>query len=475
MANSDRLSGPLQESVLTLLLFDKRWGAVAAGLLQPEHFDVQFRDIATRALVYREEYKRPPGEAHVDDIFEHVLGDPKSKLFRTYRQILSGALEQAPNLNAEYVATRVNEFVRRQTLKGAVLRAGERYSQGGDDVVPDVEKILYDALKSQNLEMDIGTFLGARSNISIMLNSTGATYLTGIPELDKRGFGPTRKEMLLFTGVKGVGKSWFLVHMGRNCLMQQAKVCHITLEMTREQVVERYFRNMFAIGKREEKFTRVKFELDELGRLVDFRELEGTTAGRRLTDPKIKGYLYDKMDKWSDRLNNVVVKSFPSGSLTMTALESYLERLEVSARFVPDVLLLDYPDLMSVNRQNMREDLGRIFVELRGLLAQRNMCGIFPTQANRAGAGAKTVEDVNIGEDWSKGQTTDMHLTFSQTKQERRMNLARLFVDKNRNDIDKFTVLISQAYAKGQFCADSVIMDPNRYWDKLKETAEEEE
>jgi len=468
VANDDRLTGPLQESVLTLLLFDKRYGAMAAGVLRPEHFDLQFRDIATRALDYRAEYRKPPGAAHVDDIFDHVMGDPKNKLFRTYKNILSGILEQADSINGEYVSKRVHEFVRRQTLKTAVVEAGQRYAQGGSDVVPEVETILYKALKTKNEELDVGTFLGDRRNIPMLLNSTGVTYLTGIPELDARGFGLTRKEAMLFQGVKGTGKSWFLTHLGRNTVMQHGKVCHISLEMRREQVIERYFRNWFAMGKRDEKFTRVRFELDELGKLKSFREIEGSTSKRRLTDPKIKRYLEEKLDKWSDIMDNIVVKTFPSGSLTMAGLEAYLDGLELH-RFMPDVLLLDYPMIMSHPKEHIRESLGRTAVELRGLLDRRNMCGAFPVQSNRKGAESKTVEGTNVAEDWSQGFTTDMSLTFSQTKAEKSMNLARLFVDKNRTDVDKFTVLISQNYAQGQFCTDSILMEANRYWDKLKD------
>ena len=473
-SDDDRLSGPLQESVLTLLLFDKQYGGVAAGMVLPEHFDLRFRDLAKHALAYRRSYRKPPGMAHIDDIFDHVLGDKKNENFKSYSRILTAVVEQAQHLNAEYVSTRVSEFVRRQTLKSAVFQAGERYAQGGDGIVTDVENILYKALKSKNPDMDIGLYLGDKKNIARILNQTGVSFYTGISELDQLGFGLTKKKIVMFTGVKGAGKSWWLTHLGRNALMQHGRGVHISLEMPQEEVIARYYRNFFAIGKREEKFTRVSFELDSLGKLKDFREVEGTTAKRRLTDPKIKSFLEERLVKWRGIMDNLVVKSFPSGTLNMRMLEAYLDML-ANEGFYPDFMLLDYPLIMEHPRDHLRESLGRTLVELRGLMDERNMAGGVAGQSNRAGAQSKTVEDTNIAEDWSQGFTYDMGCTFSQTKQEKAMNLARLLVDKNRGDADKFTVLISQNYAQGQFCVDSVLMEANRYWDKLKEYSGEEE
>ena len=79
-----------------------------------------------------------------------------------------------------------------------------------------------------------------------------------------------------------------------------------------------------------------------------------------------------------------------------------------------------------------------------------------------------------VAEDWSKIATADNVLTYSQTKYERPLGLARLFVSNGRNDEDKFEILILQSYAIGQFCLDSTYMY-NQYWAKINKLADEEE
>jgi hypothetical protein len=477
MAEQDeRLSGPLQESLLTLLLFNQEHGALAAALVSPDHFDNYYRDIASRALEYRRKYRKPPGEAHVDDLFDHVISDPKNKLARTYRQILSGVLDQSRGLNAEYVATRVSEFIRKQTLKAAVVNAGQRYASGGEGLVEDVENILYDALKFRTEGFEAGTRLGDKANLRVFNRLGEADFPTGIRELDRTQFGLTRKAAMVYIGLKGSGKTWYLIHLAKQAVLQGAKVLHITLEMPVEQLVGRYYQSMFGIAKRDEEYEDTTFEMDELGRLAGFRQ-KTRHPKLHLDDSTIGAYLAKKQSQWGTRFNRLLLKAFPSGRLTIAKLLAYLDGLELSEQFVPDVLLLDYPDLMAIERNDPRMSMSRNMVDLRGILMDRNMAGCFPKQSNRGGAEAKRgVSDFNVAEDWSSLHTADMNLIYNQSAGERRLNLARLYVDKNRSDRDHFTVLISQNYAMGQFVRSSVYLpDQRRYWDLLKAEEGEKE
>jgi hypothetical protein len=76
-----------------------------------------------------------------------------------------------------------------------------------------------------------------------------------------------------------------------------------------------------------------------------------------------------------------------------------------------------------------------------------------------------------IAEDISKLATADVLLTLSQTAAEYALGLARLFVEKVRNEEGKMTALITQAYAIGQFCLDSVRL-ASEYWEMMKERGE---
>jgi len=457
---ADILTESLQQSVLTLLAVNSKEGRIASGLIDATAFDDTYRNIAERVLAFHKKHGTCPGKDHLDDLLDDVL-EPNHKLRKQHLRILDGILSQADGLNAGYVLSRISEFSRRQQLKAAILEAGEVYQAGRESVVSDVESILSNALRPVNNDLDTGTFLNDKKRALSFLDATKADYMTGIPELDHRNLGPTHGEMLMLMAAKGAGKSWWCVDLAKRCLMQNARVLHVTLEMSEARVTQRYFQNFFAIGKRNDQFIVTDFEFDKLQRVSGF-----TTRKRRprmtLDSPDIHKYLLRKQQVWGTKLGRLLIKGFPTKSLTVQRLDSYLDLLELRHNFIPNVLIVDYPDLMHQDKENPRISLGITIEELRGLLQKRNLAGIMPTQTNRAGWEATTVKGSMVSEDASKFRTADMVLIYSRTPEEKNRNLARLYVEKNRNDEGEFTVAISQAYTTGQFVLNSTRMVDNK-------------
>lgn len=465
---SDKLSVSLQESVLTLLCVNDEEGAIAAGIIDTELFEPPYDDIAKRAIHYRNKFGKAPGTAHLDDLFDHVLSDPKNKQARIYQGILGGILEQSRGFNAAYVLSRVNNFIRQQSLKVGVLEAAQRYQVGGDDLVQDVERILQDALRFKVEQLDAGTFLNDRKRaLAFLTNPQDRSYALGIEVLDRRGIGPTSGKAFGFMAPAGRGKTWFCIDMAVRCLQQQARVCHVSLEMGEEELMQRYMQRMFAVAKRNDKFKTSVLEFDELNRLSG---ITPATVRPKLNfqDPRIHAKLGRHLADWGVRGKRLVVKRFPTAQLSVKQLESYLDALELTTGFVPDVLIVDYPKLMHLdNKQDRRVAIGMAHEQLRGICVQRNMAGIFPVQSNRDGEKVKLLTRETIGEDYSIVQTMDFLVTFNQTEAEHASSLARLYVDKARSDEDRLTILIAQRYKTGQFCLQSTYM-PTGYWDRLK-------
>src|SRR5690606_2236990 len=149
--------------------------------------------------------------------------------------------------------------------------------------------------------------------------------------------------------------------------------------------------------------------------------------------------------------------------------EAYLDNLEITEGFVPDLLVVDYPDLMKLPQTGggqYRHGLAEVYKNLRGVAVARNIALACPTQSNRAGAGANTAGRTNVSEAYSKIADADAVVTYSQTEMEKKLNLARLKVVAGRNDEDNLTVVLSQNYGMGQYLVDSVLMDHD-YFDLI--------
>lgn len=453
----EQLTESLQESVLAVLAFNAKFGSLIAAQVTPEHFDGLYNQIATPVLSYWRRYNKAPGDAHLESLFSRAKLDPSDRRTHALRRTLINLGSLAESVNAEYVTNRTQEFVRAQKLKTALLAANERYAQGGDEAVSEVEGILNSALKFRHDTLDAGTVLLDVGKSSIFQEKEQEARLLGIPELDRYHLGPTPKRFLLYIAPKNSGKSWFCVHVGRECLLQGDKVLHVTLEMPESEVQTRYYQSIFGIAAQKELVTRTVLKFDELERLVGHKASR-TRPKLTLVDKDIKKIVRAKVARWGNRLKRLRIKEFPSGSLTINMLKGYLDYLERVENFVPTVLIVDYPDLFNIDRRDYRLSLGRVFVDLRGLASERNLAMVAPTQSGRDSIGAKRVRSSQVTEDISKVFTADTVLVFSQTAAEAARGLGRIAVEHARSAPKGQEVLISQAYATGQYVLQSALM-----------------
>jgi hypothetical protein len=463
MAEEEKLPDSIQLAVLAALCFDTGHGAAVAAQVRPEHFDSLWRDFAARVLQYRKKHGKPPGKTYSSDLAAQATLGRDPALFK--KRLLPELFAAAEGLNAEYVVGRVQNFVRRQVLKGALLEAGARFAQDNDALVSDVEAIIYKALKFRQNAYDAGTFLNDPAALRFV-DAREDFISLGIDALDHMRIGLVPKQLLLYIGPKGSGKSWFCVHCGKQALMQRQRVVHYTLEMGEEEVIPRYYQALFNVGQDSAKFNRSRLDFDDLDRLSGFHT-EQVKARLDFGQADVRKILRKKMGAFGARFGTLIVKAFPTGFLTMAQLVGHLDYLEEVERFVPNVMIVDYPKLMHSSRENLRIDLGRNMEELRGIAVQRNLALVCPHQGTRATMGAKRTRSSDAGEDISVVQTADTVLAFSRTELEERLGLGRLSIEHARKSRAGLMLLLSQSYETGQYVLESAVMQ-KAYWERLR-------
>ena len=458
-----RMTGVLQENVLALLLYDTDYNDLLRNALSYELFETDaYRDIAQAALDFSNQFKEPIKD-HIADVKEPVLeaGDSKA---RWYSKQLRMLRELYPELNKEYVIGELRKFIELQNTKIAVVDASQALERDDAD---EARSILSRVTTDNAMTLfDPGTRLSDRSKaLSFLRAGPAALYKLGIDIFDHYDVVPARQEMGVLIAPPKRGKTMWLIYNGKKALQQRLKVLHISLEMSEERIMQRYVQALFSITKRQATLQYPEFRRTRDGEI----EIEMSEALERpaLTDPEIAKILNKRLDR--TRISeNLIVKAFPSGTLTIKSLNAYLDMLASTERFHPDLLIIDYPDLFKISAHNRREELGRIFVECRGIAAERKCALQTVTQGNRESASAKLVTTEHVAEDWSKIATADYVYTYNQTEQEKAVNLARLFVAAARNDTDNCIVAISQAYEMGQFVMSATTMVGEEYWHEVE-------
>lgn len=465
------LSNNLQENIITLLIYNDEHCTLLKNLIPQSLYEGIYYEIARRVYKFIDEYKKAPKD-HVFDLFTDILDGNDLSRKELYENVFQNIVEFKDHVNVDYTIKSIKSFIGEQNLKQAVLKITDLIETKDDDKLDKIKTIFNAASKDQINLFDPGIRLTDLDKSLQFLNESNEKFYTGIKELDCKDLTPARKQLFLFIGLSGSGKTQMLINLARQSLIRGHKILHISCEMSEDRMAERYYSNLFGITKRYEPYKISQFETDATGNLNNVYTQEYLPK-TFFTQDGIRQTLKDKILDSSYNLSNLYIKEFPTGTLTINGLRAFLDTLE-SSGFLPDLLLVDYADIMKLpSDQNYRIALGQIYKELRGIAVERNVAVVTVSQSNRAGKKAKKIAEDNVAEDWSKVATTDTIITYNQTDAEAALGLARLYVAKARNDSGKATILISQNYAMNQFVRDSQLMT-NDYWKMIKDDDSDE-
>lgn len=465
MADEERMSGALQENILTLLCFDDEHARMVRHAVTPQLFESSvYREIAGHAIDFIDQYGSAIKE-HLPDHLEGILNGDDQRKASTYRRAIENLFLSRDEVNAAFVLSQLHKFVRLQKFKSGLIEAVEVLRERGD--IDQAENIMEKAMQAQAVAFEPGIALDNPDDVGAIMDAPEEEGFTlGIPELDNRGIYPRRKELLGFIAARGRGKSWFATHCAKRALIQRWTPVIISLEMSGHSYAARMLQSFFSISRRDATVRVTRLAKDGDGALEEFVHEE--VQRETMRDAGIREKLMKRAKREFSRRKPFRIKAFPSGTLTMAGLKAYLEGLRRHEKISPDVLIVDYPRLFDLDAKNLRLELGKVNVQLRGLATELNCAVVILAQGNRESESAFLVTGDMVEEDISLKATVDVLLTYSQTKAERVLGLARILADKVRNDESGLLVLITQAYAIGQFCLDSMRLVGD-YWESLSE------
>ena len=476
MANP-QLHSSLQENLLAVLGYDEEHGRPLSRMVDPVLFEGEYRTVADRLVAFWRKYDAPPGAAHIADIFADIIEDKSSRRSTTLKRIVQQLDELWDmGVNSIYVVQQHTNHVRVMLMKNGIVKAAEKLQSGQELAIAETEEILNDLLRARQISFDPGVQASDVDFLLDYLETKYSEFTMGIKQLDENNIVPFRGALLLIIAAAKAGKSWQLIHIGKQAFLQRKKVVHISLEMSEGEVLQRYYQCLYSIAKRDAKrMIEVPKLKQKEGKLIgiDYKNVKAQmTFSSEGTDLSME--LKTRVELHEKRLSNIYIKRFPPRSLTANGIRAYLDNLEASFNFIPDMLILDYAGLMKTDTKLHRIETGRNVEELRAIAVERNMAVVSAWQSNRKGAETGLVGATNVSEDWSVVQTADIVLSLSRTDEEKARGLARLFVDMVRGEEDGWGLILTQALEMGQFVLDAARI-PEDYWEMVKPEEDEEE
>jgi replicative DNA helicase len=248
------------------------------------------------------------------------------------------------------------------------------------------------------------------------LESARHTLTTGwdvIDDLMDGGLAPG--ELGVVMAPAGIGKSWLLINIGANSLKNGKNVIHYTLELNENYVGQRY---------------------DSV--------LTGIPA------QNLKNYQDEIENKMKTLNGELTIKYYPTKSVGVMGLKAHIEKSIMLGK-KPDVVVVDYADLLKVNSKDKHEALEELYEDLRGMAGEYQVPIWTATQANRSALEEDVIEADKIASSYGKVMVSDFLMSLSRKVEDKMSGTGRGHVIKNRFGPDGITLPCKINTNNGQF------------------------
>ncbi len=408
-----------EKSTLGSLLVDKDAIIKIADLLMPDDFYYEQNGIIYQAIL-RLFQKRQPIDLvtlanHLDEEknLEKVGG-------RTYLAELAHVVITATHV-LQYATIVKQKSTLRRLLKAGQTIAGLGYDEAKDieDLIEGAEKALFSV--SQNFVND--KFVHIRDiltqtyeRISDLHDDDGKEKYRGVPtgfrSLDRMLSGLQQGDLVIIAGRPAMGKTSLALNVAQNISKAEKSVGIISLEMSKEQLVERLFCALLSVDSW--KLRNGKLEEADFARI-------GTVM---------------------DELNAAKIYIDDSTSGSMGELRAKARRLQMEHGL--DLLVIDYLQLMSISGTggsitNRVQEISEISRSLKGLARELKIPIIALSQLSRAveNRPSKIPQLSDLRESGSIEQDADVVLMIYREdyyeEDTDRQGLTDLFIRKHRN------------------------------------------
>ena len=360
MNNKTNYTYDLQRLYLEMFLSDAETFVRCQNIFDPLNFDQRLRSTAEFINQYVDEYKIMPEQAIVNAACDIDLNPA-----------------QLPKENYEWLMNEFENFSRHKGLERAIVSSADLLEKG--DYGP-VEKLIKDAIQiSLNKDMGTNYFEDPRARLSKLKDGNGQIS-TGWPSIDRKLYGGfNRGELNIFCAGSGGGKSLFLANLGVNWALAGLNVIYLTFELSEGLVSMRLDSMMTGITTRE------------IFKNIDDVELKVKMMGKRA------GHLQ--------------VKYMPSGK-NCNDIRAYLKEYQVKTGQKPDVILIDYLDLMmplsvKVSPSDLFVKDKYVSEEIRNLAMETQCITVTASQLNRSAVEEIEFDHSHISGGLSKIMTAD--------------------------------------------------------------------
>lgn len=260
----------------------------------------------------------------------------------------------------------------------------------------------------------------------------------GIDKIDRAMHGGlSYGELEVPLAYSGIGKTFYVTQRGFLAVRSRRKCLHFVLEGGRAKQEDRY----------EARFAATVYKQVRSG------DFDAATLALMRREYAVYRHA-------------LVLRGFANDNqawrVSMAEIHAELELLRKDHGWVPDMVIVDYGDLVHADGKDEREKQKNAFRQLKALADRRHgtshpgyaVCA--PSQAVRPAQGADDKEHVlrprDVADCYEKVRTADALISINRTNYEKENDRARVHLGKYRDAEDGITVAVETDYDHGAFC-----------------------
>lgn len=426
--------GPFLREILGLMLTDRVFFTTAYSVVKSDYFKDKFhRKICGSLFGFYKQYNTVPTKNQLHQfLVDSMKEDPDEDKIRARSELHLIYDDFIPGINTrDYYRDKLVSFAKAAELRIAFRKSLDMISKDQDnsETWDKVYSVLQKALAIQP-DFDIGLdyFGTAEERYERMMKEMedGEIFTVGFPGIDRSvaGGGPKKGQLMSVMGLSGTGKSLWLASLAVENLNLGKKVLYISLELDEDSISQRF----------DAQIANPTGDPSKVGLMEPLPYKDEVVAA-----------LADYVSNFDDP-NRLVIKQFPGGTMGMSELRAYYQQVVLHG-FQPDVLIVDYVgEMKDLPGMKIYESRYALVRDLRGFAVEEDIFCATAMQPNRSAKEqiklGEVISDENLGDSYDQVRPLDLLVSINQTSTEKKVNVARAYITKNRFGRDKFIVYI---------------------------------
>lgn len=452
-----------ERDFVTSLIMSTKCCKALAPYVNLEYFETEYARVVTDwTLGYYKQFKECPKD-NITSLYLTHQGELQDEgLKDLVASFLQNLADSNLNINNEdYLLDRSKDFLDSRALKLYTERLNACLEVGD---MKKARKIQSEYKKISEVETN-EVSLFSKSSVKTIQESLSKIdeELMSLPEnLNKVTGKLHRNDFMAILAAPKKGKSWFLQYLATEAAKQGLNVVFVSMEMTREEVVQRMWKMMYG-----SKSGIIPEGIYECAKIVPSGEKDMYTS--ELFDINVKpgcGRSVQYLQKQSKAQNkykgDIRIVAYPAFGASVEDIGQRVEEL-ATENYIADVLVIDYADITKPigGGSEVRNQLDAIWKYLRYFAMKFHCLVITASQTNRTALNSSTVNVDSVAEDFRKVAHITSFVSMEQTPKMKEAHLMRIRNIAVRNDNVEECCVFPQCLGLGQFVLGAPVLGKN--------------